>query len=916
MIAFGIDIDRTSLTIAPCRQADAGSSTGAIPCLAAVGPDGATLFGQDAQAAPRDDGWTLRSPLAHILGPDEDRSIAGSDDLASAFLAHAKATAEARSGHAMGAAAFSVPAPLDGTRRDALAAAAERAGIHPVAIIARPDALWRACSDAHDDDGALAVLSWDGASLDLCLSSGPGTSRAIANFDLPDLDGALARDLFARLYPHAAPFDDRPPGWRDAFIARAREVRERLSVDGASPVSMVRRDVDPPVRAQVSRFDISMLLAPVFADMSTALRRALEGDRLRAIVSIGRRPAFASDRIRALAEALGAPLLVAEDAQLSPADGAALICADILSCGPAPDAPTHDATRGDTTPRAGWADPFIPDHPALPFDGPAPKTPDATTTDEPIDAPETPDDRAGWIRFDMTNAVRFKHTRPAPCRIGGHEIVAPDWERVFVAVAELFVAARGPRLELLSHRGLFSNEREPFLLSKAAWPMRGDECCSQLSDGHWIVVRSSIPWLMRHIGALCRHCGLKDEDIELWGVPQEEEPSSLHSDDPAPTSPALSSAPVGDAWRVEDAIRAEGPMGIPVGGLARSLAMRPSRMRRILAACPEVIDMPGGCLVHASCLAGLEEARDEIGKILARHFRENDGYSNARILFDAARASGQLSRFLNDNALDDERALFAVTRWLLARKGGDGGPVFEHPHIFRSPSDRPKAYPATIGSLMIARARRADGVLDVEEAKAWLESVGFKSNTLGWQLKIGASDSAFLMRESGQWILREALELDGRRLARLRDLLDGLFSDGTAWAALRGLKHAFYRELPSLPAHLEWTPLLLQEAIRKTGASAGHRVLFREMGRRPYGALAAAIVPERSPLRTFADLVHALVAERRGLPATMITEDLRYDMVQEKLIGDDELRRDLHRALADRRFKWTDLNGIVCVREG
>ncbi|MBQ7262508.1 MAG: hypothetical protein IJR14_02195, partial [Synergistaceae bacterium] len=684
MIAFGIDIDRTSLTIAPCRQADAGSSTGAIPCLAAVGPDGATLFGQDAQAAPRDDGWTLRSPLAHILGPDEDRSIAGSDDLASAFLAHAKATAEARSGHAMGAAAFSVPAPLDGTRRDALAAAAERAGLHPVAIIARPDALWRAWSVWEGTDGPIAIVAHADDALDISLTSGPNMCCPVARIDLSALDGLLARHIYDLFYPkddasHMS-FDAIRPDLRGGYIELARKVRAELRTKASS--SLLRKNTGQ--RVWISREDLSWLLAPMFGDAGAAISRALDGVRLGAIVSIDAPSAFASDRIRALAEALGAPLLVAEDAQLSPADGAALICADLLSRGPAPDVPTHDATA--SMPRPAHDEAHDPTTDEAMDDAPIGPMDDAAAQDEPTDnvpmddAPIEPTgDRAGWIRFDMTNAVRFKHTRPAPCRIGGHEIVAPDWERVFVAVAELFVAARGPRLELLSHRGLFSNEREPFLLSKAAWPMRGDECCSQLSDGHWIVVRSSIPWLMRHIGALCRHCGLKDEDIELWGVPQEEEPSSLHSDDPAPTSPALSSAPVGDAWRVEDAIRAEGPMGIPVGGLARSLAMRPSRMRRILAACPEVIDMPGGCLVHASCLAGLEEARDEIGKILARHFRENDGYSNARILFDAARASGQLSRFLNDNALDDERALFAVTRWLLARKGGDGGPVFEHP---------------------------------------------------------------------------------------------------------------------------------------------------------------------------------------------------------------------------------------------
>ena len=336
-----------------------------------------------------------------------------------------------------------------------------------------------------------------------------------------------------------------------------------------------------------------------------------------------------------------------------------------------------------------------------------------------------------------------------------------------------------------------------------------------------------------------------------------------------------------------------------IGRIQPGAAVSPTL--RALDACENVVAMPGRRYVHAGAFVDLDEAEEAMGRILQSHFTQFSGYSNQKLLFGAV--SHDLSMFLNDNDCEDSDSVYALARHFFGTRY-----LFSHPHIFENPPD----FPLSLKGLMIHLARLNGGILSEEEAKDFLQKTMFPYGSINHLLQLSSSDT-FLIYDSHQYLLTEALGIDETWKRALHDRLAELFRQAdAAYIIPRDMKDSWLKTLPALPRELNWTILLLQEVLSHW-PDIGFRPVTAELGQ-PRSTIAAALVPEDSPLELFPDVVALFMAERHTLPKRMSREELRRELREAGMLAGGELAHTLPRALNDYRFSWTGENKTVLVR--
>lgn len=320
-----------------------------------------------------------------------------------------------------------------------------------------------------------------------------------------------------------------------------------------------------------------------------------------------------------------------------------------------------------------------------------------------------------------------------------------------------------------------------------------------------------------------------------------------------------------------------------------------------------VIAMPNNRYVHADSFVDLDEAEEDLGKILSTHFAQFGGYSNNQLLFGAA--SQELSMFLNDNDCENIDAVYSITRYLFEKKAAAGKPYkFYTPHIFETEPD----YPMTLRGLMINLARSNGGILHAVDAKNYLQKTMLTYGGMGQLLQIGTANT-FLMYDENRYLLSEAIGIDDAWCLRMHDRMDDLFRRANvAYVIPRDISTDWLSTLPGLPQGLTWTHLLLQEILDKYPA-IGFKSISADLNQ-SHHTLAAAFVPLASPLQSFPDVVTLFMESKHELPMRMQGEDFRLELRDAGMLEAGEMIYALPKALADYRFAWTDENKFVYVR--
>ena len=506
----------------------------------------------------------------------------------------------------------------------------------------------------------------------------------------------------------------------------------------------------------------------------------------------------------------------------------------------------------------------------------------------------------GWIHFDFMNSKDFEYTVPAYVSVKGQQFEARNWARILVGITEHELNKKNHALESLYKQSLISNRKDrPFFLKKKLEGLN----CSELSNGYWINVNYSIPHLMDQIGALCLHCGYTKSDVVIYGVDK----NNAKAKKSTPAEPKTS----GHAVNIEKAkafLKEAGLQGATVQELIDKVqpgaAVFPTR--NAMNSDSQIIAMPGDRFVYVDAFVDLDEAEEEMEKILNTHFAQFGGYSNNKLLFGAA--SHDLSLFLNDNDCEDVDSVYSLAQYFFGKKRPENPFTFSFPHIFKEAPD----FPLTLKGLMINLARTNGGVLNAEDAKNYLQKTMLSYGSIGQLLQLNSSDT-FLYYDANRYLLTEKIGVNKEMLQLMHNRLDSLFRQAdVAYVIQRDITDSWLHTLPALPHGLPWTILLLQEML-KNFPEIGFRAITSELGQSG-DTIAAAIVPSGSPLQSFPDVVTLYMQEKHTLPKRMACEELRQELREAGMLAGNELIYALPKALDDFRFSWTDGNKTVLVR--
>jgi hypothetical protein len=322
-----------------------------------------------------------------------------------------------------------------------------------------------------------------------------------------------------------------------------------------------------------------------------------------------------------------------------------------------------------------------------------------------------------------------------------------------------------------------------------------------------------------------------------------------------------------------------------------------------------VIPIPDGRKLLVDDIIDLDEAKIEMDNILRTHFAQFYGYSNKRLLFEAVKIA--LPMFLNDNGFKDEDTVLAVAKHLLGDRY-----VFYDLHIWQSEP----SYSKSVSGLVIGFGRANSGVFAAKEAANYLDKVKIPQYMTNI-IRINKGKEAFVLRDDGQIVLAERLNLSDERVVAVFAELHKLFEEhGVREAGFvipRDISAEWFDHLPNLEAGLTWTPLLLQEIILRY-PKRGFRVIFSGLTGQSIYTIASAFTIESSMLHTFADVVYLYLLRNHDftLPRKMSAEELRLILREAGMLACNELIYNLHKVLGeDHRFAFTENNQTIFIRE-
>ncbi len=304
--------------------------------------------------------------------------------------------------------------------------------------------------------------------------------------------------------------------------------------------------------------------------------------------------------------------------------------------------------------------------------------------------------------------------------------------------------------------------------------------------------------------------------------------------------------------------------------------------------------------------AALDRYTDfEIGKkgvsdLINSHFATLYGYSNCTLVWHGAQ--NEIPMFLNDNAINSERDLWAFLTVAL-----EGECFLHYPHIWEAFPD----HPLNAQGLVVNLARHNGGIVTREKTNAFFEKVKLSGLT---NSQILENDLFFLYKKS-QFILAEIVQLtsDGRNAigAALKKLFH---EEKRSYIILRDIDRMWFSQLPELPDPIVWTPLLLQEVLVKN-PTIGYKVVFSGLKGQALDTLGAAITPAKGGVEAFSDVVYLFIKNKFDLPKKLSAESLRSTLRKAGMLKGNELIYNMHKVLNDPRFAFSSDKNSVTILE-
>jgi len=538
---------------------------------------------------------------------------------------------------------------------------------------------------------------------------------------------------------------------------------------------------------------------------------------------------------------------------------------------------------------------------------------------------------AGELLLDWRLDEKITYAFPTRLVLTGQENQIRNWANLLVQVCEWMVKHYPQKMQQLLTKPLYPHSSGIyFSMTRPANPKMRPV---QLSNGTWLRTNYSADTILKIIRALCQHCGCSLQDVRVYyrRTTEPQKGSAL----PVATRPteriaeARKSYAVSDdaldewleaylkKWEVmnpasqeqilRDSANGYHPVLFPDVQAPSHPRWTQAQIKKALDENLRVIEIKKKRYVHRDKIADLDQAAPVLWRILQSQFRKFEGYSNRYVLFEAAQADVDLLLFLNDNALDEEGLYFLARHLFQKEKFANQEICFSNNlHIWEGVPD----HPMTNKGLLIRLAQRSSGYLSRSETEEFLT----KTKLPSYYFSYFRLESEFYLYDVDKVVLADAVPTqDADWLKTLKQALELLWRGGMEWVIPRNIELVWYDKLPELPLAMPWTPIFLQEMIN--ALPLGYRTIRSPLNQ-ARDTIVAGIVTTDSPLESFADLVYAYLEQQGKLPLEAEAEQLRELLGKAGMLAGNELIYNLHRALDDPRFIWSNQNQTVRVRGG
>jgi len=315
-----------------------------------------------------------------------------------------------------------------------------------------------------------------------------------------------------------------------------------------------------------------------------------------------------------------------------------------------------------------------------------------------------------------------------------------------------------------------------------------------------------------------------------------------------------------------------------------------------------------GKLFHENSFIDWKVGADRLDSIIDRLMPRYNGYISGNLLYEYART--EMNMFLNDNDMNDERAVYDIAQHLFDKVGYNG----KH-YMFSGNAHISRSEDAINSTLDIAKrfAKEQAGPFPFKALVEYFESVGVNTSNIRNQMRL-LSEPIFFYCNEGMLIAAEDMHINNVWTLSMKKSLDALFYDVGDHIILREIPAAWYERLPALPNGFPWTPLLLQGVLRFYSDDLGAHTILAMEGQ-GIETLHSMLVQNDSPIQCFGDVVVSHLLENDIKQRDFEAEELRCELVAAGIIHGNELIWNMPKALRnDARFAWDAVGNHVTVK--
>ena len=325
-----------------------------------------------------------------------------------------------------------------------------------------------------------------------------------------------------------------------------------------------------------------------------------------------------------------------------------------------------------------------------------------------------------------------------------------------------------------------------------------------------------------------------------------------------------------------------------------------AKIKELIDLIPEIMEI-NGKLIHEDSFVDLDKGAKAVKDIISKLCIKNYGITTASQLFKYVQASEPM--FLSDNDIEDEQSVYDFARHLFSNKK-KGNNTFSFSNYIISYFGKNIS---SSTSICQEYAKQKGSIVTFEEMESYLNNLGFNGRNFRTLVKIG-KEPIFLIYNYNEYLLKDLISIDDSFFSKVKFAVEQLFLESVNYIIIRNIPNEWYRLMPTLPAFLNWTPLLFQQVLQFYSKEIGFRTIAAsEMQHSKM--IDSVIVKNDSLLRSFPDVIAFYFYEEGIYHNNLSSTELRKILIESNFIGSDQLTTNLKDAFKDDSRFWWDPEG-------